>query len=211
MKKLLLLLSLVVFSTSFDFSNIVKVTHTNYTSTFSKTDRYPVVVEWWLTKEMIDCDSPLKRKDSFKTDPKLRGYTSLSRHYKNSGYDRGHMMPSADNLCQTKKVQEESFYFSNISPQHKGLNRGDWKSLESESRKYSLTYDSVHIWSGNIGKIKKIGDVSVPAYCWKVIHVKSINIMKGYIFENNGINSDGFADNEVNVEVIEKLTGFKFL
>jgi endonuclease G len=209
MKKVILLIS-VLFLSSYQISDLVVVKHTNYTSTFSKTNRYPVIVEWWITKKMVQCDNPIERKDSFRSDPKIPSYTNLSKHYKNSGYDRGHMMPAADNLCQSKKIQEECFYFSNISPQHESLNRGDWKSLESESRKYSKNYDSIHIWAGNIGQIEKIGIVSVPKYCWKVIHIKSLNIKKGYIFENKHIPSDGIENNEVDVKVIEQLTGLIF-
>jgi endonuclease G len=209
MRNLFIIFLFLIFS-SFQGDDIIKVSHTNYTSTFSVSNRYPVVVEWWLTKEMISCDDGVERSSSFKTDPKISKLTNLSKYYKNSGYDRGHMMPSADNLCQTKKIQEESFYFSNISPQYKELNRGDWKSLEIESRKYSMEHDSVYIWTGNIGQIKKIGKVSVPKYCWKVIYIKKLNIKKGFLFENNESKSDGFENNEVDVQVIEKLTGINF-
>lgn len=200
----------VVILTAFQNNDEVKVYHENYTSTFSKSNRYPIVVEWWLTKKMINCEYPMDRKDSFKSDPKISNITNLSKHYRNSGYDRGHMMPAADNLCQTKKIQEECFYFSNISPQHEDLNGGDWKLLENETREYSLKYDSVQIWAGNIGQIKKIGLVSVPKYCWKVIYIKKLNIKKAYIFENVESDSDGFIDNEVRIQVVEKLTGLKF-
>lgn len=209
MKKILLILSVFLF-VSFQNNDSIQVTHTNYKSTFSKKNRYPIVVEWWVTKEMVSCENPMDRKDKFKADPKISKYTSLSKHYKNSGYDRGHMMPVADNLCQTKKVQEECFYFSNISPQHENLNRGDWKSLEIKTRDYSLEYDSIRVWSGNIGQIKKIGDVSVPKYCWKVIYIKQLNIKRGFIFENVNSNNNGFEDNEVKLEVIEALTHLKF-
>lgn len=209
MKQIILLISITLL-TSFQINDLIKVKHTNYTSTFSKTNRYPIVVEWWITKRMIECINPIERKDSFKSDPKLSNYTNLSKYYKNSGYDRGHMMPAADNLCQSKKIQQECFYFSNISPQNEKLNRGDWKSLEIESRGYSVIYDSIHVWAGNIGQTKKIGIISVPKYCWKVIHIKSINVTKAYIFENTETNTDGFENNEVNVQVIEKLTGINF-
>lgn len=209
MKKLIFLFSLILL-TSFQINDFIKITNTNYTSIFSKTNRYPIVVDWWITKKMIGCDNPIERKNSFKTDPKSPDYTNLSKYYRNSGYDRGHMMPSADNLCESKKLQEECFYFSNISPQHEGLNRNDWKSLELISRDYSSEYDSVHVWAGNLGKIEKIGLVSVPKYCWKVVYIKSLDVKKGYIFENNEMNSDGIENNEVNVKVIERLTGLKF-
>ena len=205
----IVLLSLLFVSSS-QTNNEVILKHTNYTSTFSISKKYPVMVEWWVTKTMVSCPTPLKRKDNFKPDPLLTEHTNLSQDYAGSGYDRGHMMPAADNLCQTQLVQDESFYFSNMSAQTPQLNRGDWKSLETFTREESKIKDSIHVWVGNVGEIKKIGRVSVPKYCWKVIHIKKENKWLAYLFENNTSNPDGFKNNEVALKEITSLTGFTF-
>ena len=57
MKKLLLLLLLVSFGTLAQDISILK--HTNYTSHFSISKRYPVIVEYYLTKAMVTCPVPL--------------------------------------------------------------------------------------------------------------------------------------------------------
>ena len=205
----IVLLSLL-FVSSTQNTNEVILKHTNYTSTFSISKKYPVMVEWWVTKSMVSCPKPLKRKDNFKADPLLTEHTNLSQDYVGSGYDRGHMMPAADNLCQTQLVQDESFYFSNMSAQTPQLNRGDWKSLETFTREESKIKDSIHVWVGNVGEIKKIGRVSVPKYCWKVIHIKKENKWIAYLFENNTSAPDGFKNNEVSLKEITSLTGFTF-
>jgi endonuclease G, mitochondrial len=211
MKKILsiLFLSLLLISST-PIKDEVVLKHTNYTSTFSISKKYPVLVEWWVTKAMVSCPKPLKRKDNFKPDPLLPEHTNLSQDYVSSGYDRGHMMPAADNLCQTQLVQDESFYFSNMSAQTPQLNRGDWKSLETFTRDESKLKDSIHVWVGNVGEIKKIGRVSVPKYCWKVIHIKKENKWVAYLFENNTSAPDGFKNNEVALKDIMALTGFTF-
>lgn len=214
MKKLLLSISIILLSllliSSSQTQDTISLKHTNYTSTFSISKKYPVMVEWWVTKTMVTCPKPLKRKDNFKPDPSLPQHTNLTKDYVSSGYDRGHMMPAADNLCQTQLVQDESFYFSNMSAQTPQLNRGDWKSLESFTREESKLKDSIHVWVGNVGEIKKIGSVSVPKYCWKVIHVKKENKWLAYLFENNTSAPDGFKNNEVTVKEISTLTGITF-
>ena len=214
MKKLLYSIALVLISllivSSSQIQNEVVLKHTNYTSIFSISKKYPVMVEWWVTKAMVSCPKPLKRKDNFKPDPLLTEHTNLSQDYVGSGYDRGHMMPAADNLCQTQLVQDESFYFSNMSAQTPQLNRGDWKSLETFTREESKIKDSIHVWVGNVGEIKKIGRVAVPKYCWKVIHIKKENRWVAYLFENNTSNPDGFKNNEVALKDITSLTGFTF-
>ena len=188
----------------------IRVKHTNYSTVFSKSKKYPIVVEWWVTKKKVDCPRPLKRKDNFKPDPKILKYTDLAKDYVGSGFDRGHMMPAADNLCQTQEVQDECFYFSNMSAQYHSLNAGDWKSLETFVRDEVKKTDSIRVWCGNVGEIKKIGSVSVPKYCWKVIYIKKENIWKSFLFENTTTKPDGFQNNEVKLSEIEKLTGLKF-
>jgi endonuclease G, mitochondrial len=214
MKRILISLSIITLSFLFmglsaQQDNVI-LKHTNYTSTFSISKKYPVMVEWWVTKSMVSCPTPLKRKDNFKADPLLLEHTNIAKDYVGSGFDRGHMMPAADNLCQTQLVQDESFYFSNMAAQYHSLNAGDWKSLETLTRDEAKIKDSVHVWTGNIGEIKRIGGVAVPKYCWKVIHIKKENKWSAYLFENNTSKPDGIKNNEVKVEEITKLTGITF-
>lgn len=209
MKALFIIIGvLIVFSTY--SQDTVRLVHTNYISVFDKSKKYPVLVEWWTTKAKVNCLTPLKRKDNFKPDPKLPNETDIAQDYVGSGKDRGHMMPAADNLCQTQQVQDESFYFSNMSAQFHRLNAGDWKSLETFVRNEAKIKDSIRVWAGNLGEIQKIGRVSVPKQCWKVIYIKNEKKYRGFLFENDMSSPNGFEDNEVPVEQIEKLTGFKF-
>jgi endonuclease G len=53
--------------------------------------------------------------------------------YEKSGYDRGHLAPAAD-MGFSKITMAESFYYSNMSPQVPGFNRGIWKQLEEQTR-----------------------------------------------------------------------------
>ena len=168
------------------------------------------MVEWWLTKSMTTCPTPLKRKDNFKADPKAIKETDIAKDYVGSGVDRGHMMPAAENLCQTQSIQDECFYFSNMSPQYHSLNAGDWKSVETLEREIATKEDSLHIWCGNIGEIKRVGRVAVPKQCWKVIYIKKTKTFKSYLFDNTTNKPDGIENNLVKLEVIEKLTGLKF-
>jgi endonuclease G len=210
MKKLLLLTTLL-FAFVVTFSqDVVVLKHTNYTSHYSKSKKYPVMVEWWETKAKIACATPLPRKDNFKPDPLLPTETDLVNDYVGSGYDRGHLMPAKSNQCQTQSVQDECFYFSNMAAQTHRLNAGDWKSLETLTREIAAREDSVHIWAGNVGEIKRIGKVAVPKQCWKVVYSKTSNEWMFFLFENDLSNPDGINNNKVLREDIEKLTGLKF-
>lgn len=208
MKKFFTLI-LVLFVAFVSFGqDIVILKHQNYTSHFSKSKKYPVMVQWETTSAMVGCPTPLKRKDNFKPDPQLPNETNIGNDYVKSGYDRGHVMPAADNLCQTPQIQDECFYFSNMIPQTHRLNAGDWKSLETATRDWAMISSKVRIWSGAIGEEKKIGSISVPTQCWKVINIGSK--WTAYLFNNDLSNPDGFQNNEVPLSQIEKLTGYTF-
>jgi endonuclease G len=207
MKQFLLLI--LLFSTTILFGqDVVILKHQNYTTHFSKSKKYPVMVQWETTTAMVGCPTPLKRKDNFKPDPQLPTETNIGADYVKSGYDRGHVMPAADNLCQTPQIQDECFYFSNMIPQTHRLNAGDWKSLETATRDWAIISAKVRVWSGAIGEEKKIGSISVPTQCWKVVNVGGK--FYAYLFNNDLSNPDGFANNEVPLAQIEKLTGFTF-
>ena len=71
----------------------------------------------------------LARIDSFLPDPLVRTGTAVTADYWNSGYDRGHLVPSADMRWNAGALQA-TYYYSNISPQLPELNRGTWAELE---------------------------------------------------------------------------------
>jgi len=208
MKKLLFILSFILMSFITLSQDVVVIKHQNYTTHFSKSKKYPVMVQWETTNAMVTCSTPLKRKDNFKPDPQLPTETNIGADYVKSGYDRGHVMPATDNLCQTPEIQDECFYFSNMIPQTHRLNAGDWKSLETATRDWALISSKVRVWSGAIGEEKKIGTISVPTQCWKVVQVAGK--WHAYLFNNDLSNPDGYNNNEVLLSQIEKLTGFKF-
>ena len=212
MKKILVLLPLLFIMVSVVAQDVVILKHTNYTSHYSKSKKYPVMVEWWITKAKVGCESPMARKDNFKPDPQLPNETNLGADYVGSGTDRGHMMPAAENLCQTAEIQNECFYFSNMAAQYHSLNAGDWKSVETMEREWAKKDDSVHVWCGNVGVAKTIGEgkVAVPKQCWKVIYFVKTKEWMAFLFDNDTSKPDGIHNNLVDVPTIEKLTGFKF-
>ena len=210
MKKLITLIAFTLLVFVLKAQDVVVLKHTNYTSHFSKSKKYPVMVEWWETKAKVACSNPLPRKDAFQPDPLLVQETDIKADYVNSGYDRGHMSPAASNQCQTADVQIECFYMSNMAAQTHRLNAGDWKSLEVLTRDIASKQDSVHVWAGNVGEIKKVGRVSVPKQCWKVVYIVKEKQWMAFLFENDLSNPDGINNNKVDLVDIEKLTGLKF-
>jgi endonuclease G len=104
----------------------------------------------------------------------------------------------------------ESFYFSNMTPQTPQLNRGDWKMVEELTRLETNQYDSVHVWMGSVGEVKKIGGLSIPSQCWKVLYINKTKEWFAFLFNNDNTKANGINDNKVTVKVVEQISGYKF-
>ena len=208
MKRILLLITLLVSFSA--YSQTVLLKHKTYTATYDIQKNYPVLVEYWLTKAMLLCPVRIPRGTAFKPDPLLKKETDLQSSYDGSGYDRGHNMNAEDNRCD-KVGMDESFYFSNMTPQVPQLNRGVWKSLETEVRETAALSDSVMVWMGSVGEIKKVGKLSIPAQCWKVIYIKKSGQYFAWIFPNEVPKNKEVKSYEVKVADVEKISNIKFI
>lgn len=91
--------------------------------------------------------------------------------YRRSGYDRGHLAPSAD--MPGYEAQQESFTLANIVPQSGDLNRGSWADLEGDVRSLARRRDVVYVVTGVLfqGPVRRTpsGRVAVPTAMWKAI------------------------------------------
>lgn len=189
------------------------VKHTGYTLGYNNHHKQAAWVAYVLTeKETIKA---IERGNNFRPDPDVPAGTADDIDYKGSGYDRGHLAPAAD-MGWCKTAMQESFYYSNMSPQEPGFNRGIWKRLEELVRNWAIEYDSICIVTGPIltPDLPKIGihNVSVPKHYYKVIldytgdEVKGI----GFILPNSSSSAplSSFALPINNVETITNIDFF---
>lgn len=80
-------------------------------------------------------DHEVSRDNNFRADIRIpKRFRASLEAYKGSGYDRGHLVASA-NQDEIQLQNSESFLLSNMSPQHADLNRQKWVKLEKEIRK----------------------------------------------------------------------------
>lgn len=111
------------------------------------------------------------RIDSFRPDLRVpERFRADLIDYQGSGYDRGHLISSADRRA-TEVKNSETFLLTNMSPQKPAFNRGTWKKLEEAVRELAAKYVEVYTVCGplfDVGKpIKIIGegdknDVVIP-------------------------------------------------
>ncbi len=89
--------------------------------------------KWAL--EIVDPDkTDVERADNFRPDYRVPEiFRADLADYENSGFDRGHLVASA-NQVETELQNSETFLLSNMSPQEPKFNRKIWKKLEKAVR-----------------------------------------------------------------------------
>lgn len=133
-------------------------------------------VSWELSTKWL---GSVDRSDDFRPDDQLPStfYKVLSSDYTSSGFDRGHLCPSADRTSN-QTDNSATFLMSNIIPQSPTLNREAWANLESYCRKLAnqgyLLYIVAGVYgtggNGSKGDANTIkNDVNIPERVYKII------------------------------------------
>ena len=130
----------------------------------------------WVSWDLTASDSgSVSRSANFYADTNLPPNFTLvgPNDYSGSGYDRGHMCPSADRT-DTVSNNLAVFFMSNIIPQTSQNNSGVWAQFESYCRTLSETGNEVLITSGPSGfngsRIPS-GKAAIPSNVWKTVVV----------------------------------------
>lgn len=87
----------------------------------------------------------------FQPDPNVEN-SDLASNHKGDGYDRGHIIGSADRLYN-QDANNQTFYYTNMSPQIGDFNQGFWGQVENKVRNLSENalssgYEKVYITKG---------------------------------------------------------------
>lgn len=187
------------------------IKHQAYSLVFDKFYQQAKWVAYELTKE--ETVKKVDRSDKFLPDPKI-SFTNHDIDYALSGYDRGHLAPAGD-MSWDENVMKESFYYSNMSPQVPAFNRGIWKRLEDQARKWAIENEALLIVSGPIlnSPLQKLGPnkIAIPSKYFKIVVDYCEPELKGLAFIMNNEGStlplQHFA---VSIDSVQKITGINF-
>ena len=178
-------------------------------------------VSWHLDATWLG-NAPRQNDFRIDTTLPLGWYQVKANDYVGSGFDRGHMCPSADRTV-TVTANSATFLMSNMIPQLPANNRSVWANLENYCRTLVSEGNELYIVSGGHGLQSFIagGHVAVPAQTWKVImvlpdgtddlaRVTSSTRTIAVLIPNEGtINSD-WRRYRVSVDQVEAVTGLDF-
>ncbi|HZL23544.1 MAG TPA: DNA/RNA non-specific endonuclease [Nitrososphaeraceae archaeon] len=146
--------------------------------------------------------------------------------YSNNDLDRGHLVRRLDPVWGSnfKDANEDTFHFSNCSPQHKNLNQKTWLDLEDYILRNTDVHDlKVNVFTGPVFNQNDLiyrGKYIIPSEFWKVV-----TIVKN---DDNDISSTAYLQTQkqlienlkfvfgeyktyqVRITKIESLTGLDF-
>ncbi|MBA4851515.1 DNA/RNA non-specific endonuclease [Emticicia sp. BO119] len=173
------------------------------------------------------------RAENFRSDDSLpeSWYKVKTSDYVGSGFDRGHLCPSADR-DRSETDNEATYLMTNIVPQSPNSNRDTWVALETYCRKLASVGNELYIVAGvlgqggsgsNGGTTKTLeGKVVVPESLWKVIvilplgdndidRVNSETRVVAIKIPNRQSIKSNWGEYRLSVDALEDLTGYDFL
>jgi endonuclease G len=183
-----------------------EICYSGYALKHSGLTRTPLYAAEHLTRDRLTQGKGLKRHNSFHADENLpESERAELRHYARSGYDRGHVAPSADMF--DPQSQYECFSLANMMPQVPENNRGPWEGIESSVRKMARERGDLYVVTGPIFRGERLqrigGAVLVPTSMFKAVYDPRRQEAGAYLIDNS-------ADSQprtVSIAELEKMTG----
>lgn len=181
-------------------------------------------VSWHLDRSLL---GSARRKDKFMADDALPpGFVRVtSSDYAHSGYDRGHLCPSADR-SDSDADNATTFLMTNMHPQLHELNDGPWGDAEEHERTLARQGKSLFIIAGGVfGRSPKtIGRaaVAVPDASFKVMVILEPGQRAGDVTASTptlavimpnqpGVSRKRWTEYAVSIDEVERVTGYDYL
>lgn len=207
---------------SLDNANNYLMIKPQYALSYNNTKGTPNWVSWQLNQSWLGAAD---RQNNFRPDSTLpTGFVRVTpTMYIGSGYDKGHVTPSAD---RTKTIEDNTatFLMTNMMPQTPDNNRNTWGNLEDYCRELVSQGRELYVVAGPFGSQGEPlkGKVTVPKSTWKIVVVldKPGSGLKGITASTRviavNIPNEQQLDNDwrtykVSVDELEKLTGYNFI
>jgi endonuclease G len=180
MKKGLFLFGLILISVSSFSQDDVKVKNQVFEVLYSQKLESPL----WLKYRSINRPTNVNRGSmDFYTEKTI--HTSDAEDYAKNIYDKGHLAPAAsfsDNMENLK----QTFSYLNCMLQDQYMNRGEWRLLEEQERKWddneNLTIIIKIFFDEKVRRLPT--NASIPSHMQKHIYFEKQNIWKCYVFLN---------------------------
>lgn len=176
-----------------------------------------------VSRYYSDNDGLLLPTSQYPNDPDLPvQYRFATDPYKFSGYDHGHICPSADRL-RSNEANYQTFFITNMQPQRNIFNAGLWEKMETQLRSWASSCDTLYVCKGGtIDRADQImsyigsgaNRIPVPKYFFMAVLGRTANTYKAMAFwvehKNEDHSNDNLGNYVVNIYELQKLTGIDF-
>lgn len=166
-------------------------------------------------------DGSLSADCQYPNDPDLPSQYRLTKDpYKGSGFDHGHICPSADRQ-RANEANYQTFYITNMQPQNNKFNAGIWANMENQVRTWAGNFDTLFVCKGGtIDKsewiIKYLGSgnnrIPVPKYFFMAVLGKKGTSFKatGFWIPQDSYTSSSIKSYAVTIQALQNNTGIDF-
>jgi len=203
----------------------------NYSLEWNKSKK----TQFWSCWEMYKGNMRKQGVNKYKPGDSKLNYLpwgpQTSDFIKGSGYDHGHICPSADRL-NNEGQNKQTFYYCNMQPQIHAFNDGVWGEMENQVRDLVENY-TTYTWTGNVDTLfvcrggtigTPTGTISDPVlelrsnglvvpnyyFCALLKKINGVYEAIGLIFEHKTNSDTSITKYCVSIDELEKRTGFDF-
>jgi endonuclease G len=179
MKKTMFLIGFL-FVSLISFGQNVRIKNNVFEVLYSQSLEQPLVIKYRSTNRPTNVN---RGAMDFYKEPNIK--TSDGDDYKANIYDKGHGAPAAtfsDNMVNLK----QTFSYLNCIMQDKYLNRGEWRLLEEQIRKWDDTENITVLIKTFFDKpAKRVATgAAIPSHLQKHIYFEKQKKWKCYVFLN---------------------------
>lgn len=193
----------------------------NYSAEYDCTKKHPRWVAFFF--DNVNNKKNTSRTDDWGQDPNIpSAYRTYHSDY-DSPYNRGHLVASADRYL-TREANQQTFYYSNMSPQIIKFNGGIWNQMEEKVRSWAgglNASDTLYVVKG--GQIDgTIADGTLLEYTGNHVAVPRHYFMAllslrggqykamAFYIDQKGYSSSSIASYAISIDALEQKTGIDF-
>jgi endonuclease G len=179
MKKISILIGLLLLSL-ISFGQDVRIKNEVFEVLYSQSLEQPLVIKYRSINRPTNVN---RGAMDFYKEPNIK--TSDADDYKANIYDKGHGAPAAtfsDNMINLK----QTFSYLNCIMQDQYLNRGEWRLLEEQERKWDDTENlTILVKSFFDTPVKRVATgAAIPSHLQKHIYFEKSNKWRCFVFLN---------------------------
>ncbi len=214
------------------FNGGVAVDHTRFSLCFNQERGFAIFTAHNIDGASILPEGEIPRRDRFRLDPDVPRHLQVDndRAYRNNPWDRGHLVRRRalhwGARAEAEQADSESFFWTNIAPQHENLHDAAWGSIEDwlfdvadDAARKACVFTGPVMTPEDPVRVNRPGEtaVRIPAGFWKIIALKHQQALRAAAFltwqrdfhHDEPVAFDPILE-QVRITTIEYLTGLDF-